>query len=356
VCAGLPAVLVGDDLNNVIDIQAAPYNADRTGIVDAAPIIRAANQAGGVAWLGNGTFRIKSTISPQTNTAIIGQGATILIDDSGGNIGDAFLLDAVRNVKLSGFTIDAVSPRSAGAHVRVKGGDPSFKLGSFAISRAQHVIDVDCNNFFDGVVVEDKSATNGAWGVSIGGTADRFNFFTNGATGRFPVDINTPHGASILLNYLWPVGNATPANGPAGIRIRGSGDTTLIGVRTWGTQQGLIVDPQVNGAESVMAIDASGCYFDFANAECFRFNPIAGLTIPIVANFVKTWFASSLTTHDVRGSNGTGHRVNFGQCSFLNAAAFGLRGDTGCDATTFGNNNCNFGPPLVNASGGASYV
>jgi len=279
-----------------------------------------------------------------------------MVDDSAGNIGDVFTMDSVHGCTLAELTIDALTARAAGRAVAVLGGDTTVKLPGYHISRAQHVIDIDMNNQYDGIVALDKSATNGIWGLSIGGDCNRFNFYRNHAAGRFPIDINTPHGASIEVHQAWIVGPADYATGPIGIRLRASGDTSLIGVRTFGVQTGLLIDPQVNGAESVMALDVTSCYFDASNGACCRFNPIAGLTIPIVATFMNTWFATSTTTHAVHGSNGTGHNVAFRGCSMLNAAGYGLRGDTGCDATTFSNSDCFFGPPLSNTSGATSYV
>jgi hypothetical protein len=351
------AYLSGDDgldLPGVINAQAGPYFMDPTGTNDAGPALQLAVTAaggagGGIVFLGVGTPKISTGVSFPSGVEVVGAGykATRIINNC---VGDMFTMDSVDRCAVRMLTIDAASVRSAGYAVRIIGGTDDGGL-----MRSQHVIDVDMNNQYDGVFVEDEDSSNPAWHTMIG-NPDRMALWKNFAAGRYPYTLNTPYGAGHFVKNLWIYGNATPANGSYGLRIQGFGDVTIEGVSTWGCLHGLLVDPQTIVQATVGLLQCSNSIFDFSENECFRFNPSDPITGVIVGMFNNVWFATSRTKSNIRGSNGATHQISFNGCSFLNAAAYGLRGDTGCDATTFKVNNGNFGPPLTNASGTTSYV
>lgn len=360
------AVTLG--MRGCVNAQDPLYGADPTGVNNSAPAIQAAITAlssigGGIVWLGAGTFKIKSTITFASGVSIIGAGhaaTTIMVDDSGGAVGDAFVMSAVHHCGLNGLTISASSVRSAGRAIHISGGDTTVQLGSFKISRAQHFIDVDMNNQYDGILIDDVDANNGNWATTVG-CGDRTAIWRNFATNRYAYDLNSPHGASHQLKNIFVYGNATPANGPYAFRVRGTGDLTATGLSTWGVVNGLLIDPDGIGAESVMELKFAECYFDFASGACFRYNPGALVAVPLMAQFSNVWFASSSTSHGAHGSNpnNISSQVTFKGCEFLNNAGYGLRGDTNCTSSNFGTpvtSNAFYGPPLANTSGDTQYV
>ena len=332
--------------------------ADPAGLLDSTAAINHWLATPGCTFAPPGRYKVSATLSPAVSGVhLFGTpGATSFVaDDSAGNYGDMYTISSKYGCSIRGIAMDAGSVRSAGYAVRVSGGDTSVKLSSFGFARTQHFVDVDMNNQFNGVLIEDASPTNGDWGTVVG-SADRMGLWRNFAAGGIAFDCQAYHGGAEVFQNTFIYGDPTPANGPVGVRIRGTGGITMLALQTWGTRNGVLIDPQVEASESVCAIKASYCYFDFSNAECVRFNPIAGLVRPIVGSFSNCWIASCLTTHNIRGSNGTGHTFFFRGGEILNAAGFGLRGDTGCTSANFAATNTNFGPPLVNASGDTSYL
>ena len=342
------------DLPGVINAQAAPYGMDPTGATDAGPAIQSAATAagganGGIVFLGRGTPLISTSVDIPSGVEIVGAGykATTITN---GCAGDLFTMNDVDRCGIRMLTIDAASVRSAGYAVRITGGT----TGIGSLVRAEHSIDVDMNNQYDGVLIEDNASDEGPWNSCVGDPG-RMAIWKNFAVNRFPYTLNAPHGAGHFVKNLWIFGNETPANGSYALRLQGFGDVTIEGISTWGTIHGLLVDPVGIVQPSVGLITCSDSIFDFAENECFRFNPSDPVTGVIVGNFNNCWFATSRTKSNVRGSNGATHQINFNACTFLNAAAYGLRGDTGCDANTFKVNNGNFSP-IANVSGTTSYV
>lgn len=273
------------------------------GILDDAPAISfwMGQASGQILRIPAGTYRVKTGFSfPGNGTTVIGDGhgcTTILVDDSGGNIGNVFTLTSLRGCRLMDLTIDATVPRSAGRAVYIVGGDAAHQLAAFGIADGGHVIDVDMNNQFNGIELTDNGSALGDWG-SVIGTGRKMKWLNGGAGGGFGIFFNCLHGASQVVNNLFlytPQGGSTA--GPA-IRYKGSADITLKSIQTIGYGQGFICDPTVNPSIAGDAlIQMSDCQWDSTSSigtDNVQFNLGAGVGGAFVqCEMVNNWIAGA---------------------------------------------------------------
>lgn len=285
-----------------------------------------------IAKLRPSTYRIKSicgvgTTGPVTTGVQLegyGPGATtLLIDDSGGNIGDVLTftntLDSA--VRMLSFNTTTGTPRTAGSYVTVAGGDPSIILPGFAIQATFfHFDDVNVYNWFNGVVVKDSSTTNGARGVYI-----RRGFWNGAASGGRGILLSSlsetagyPNGASFFLSDLWMQGTSTstPPSNSIAVEVTGTCDWTSSNIETWGFTHGGEMDPPTG--TRVLSTHMVGDFWDFSSSDSFLMTSVGGGEIRWV-DVDTTWFAGGnvgLNASGVNELNVSGASRSFGNATW----------------------------------------
>jgi hypothetical protein len=322
----LAAAVTDVPLPNGVDIY------DQAGAASESAAINALlASAGRRVLLGGGTSGLRASILAAQNSlnieGAVGRGANILsIDDSLGNIGDGARWTNVGEGSISNLTITALSTRSAGAGIRVRGGNPSDPLDGVGypsmVNAGMLIQDVDMANQFDGIVIDsDTSANYYGWRTYVRG--GRFKDFAAGGTG-ITVDVveagvSPGLGASQFVENWWF--SQAPANTLAGIRLRGTGDCTLTNNEVYGAQYALLMDPPANGF--LTSVTVNGGFYDRSDLACLRIAPDASVGKFGAITFNGTWFAGC-TAGDVAQIVGVAAKnIKFMGCTFDSAEAAG---------------------------------
>jgi hypothetical protein len=281
----------------VTDWDPFPGGAATTGLISGgtsgtslAAAIAVANAAGGgyTIQLGKGTYRLtaQQVISALGITIVgNGPGSTFLeIDDAGGMAGaDAFLVDSVLWFEIKGLTFTATTARTAGAMVKVLGANnitatPAQRTNQYTIE------DVDAEDQFNGLVLNDGPGSAGAWG----GFVNRCEWLRFSAGGTY-VDVNSPSGGQHYISNLKIYGSNTLANAQralAGIRYRGGADLEMSNVNEVYLRSGFLWDPPNGQAANV--VTAMGCLWDNNTLASIKIAPAAGGTV-LGGDFVDGW-------------------------------------------------------------------
>lgn len=257
-------------------------------------------------------------------------GSVILNDIAGSDF--LFDLDKRRCCILTGLTIDASSPRTQGGMVRVRGGDPNVQLSPFQISYGGNIIDVDANNQFHGVSVEDDDDDNGDFGTTIGNPW-RMAFWRNcNGAGRL-IHLNTPHGASQFIHKIFVKGIAGQA--PVGLQVTATGGLTCTGMQTHTVAQAVSITPSVPMAESVTLLQFGLCQFDSATGDNFDVNMTNGATTRLFIELANCWVAGSAANNvRVRGTGGAALEcVNIVGGQNFAAGGYGVKVENGIGNT-----------------------
>lgn len=326
---------------------------DTYGVVNDAPALNAAITAvssaahpGGVVWIPPGTHRLKSTVTNAAGVRLAGAGASVtnlLVDDTGGNIGDAIVFSNIYRPAICDLTITATALRTAGNAIHVTGGDPSRTLSpTYPLSASAATIErVDMDSQFNGLLVDNNTphsqwllyVDNGVWSNFNGGSGLWLN--ANTAPG------DPGFGASHFISRLFFYNNldATFVQGN-GIRVQGSGDFNIRECETFGFNHGLLMDSPSDGFVTTGRFQ--NCYFDVSGNSTAEISPDPASVFYDIA-FDGCWFASSEAAHGLYLNSSKAGDVRCVNCIFLGNNIFGLVIAAGCtgfqaDACTFAGN------------------
>lgn len=287
---------------------------------------------GGLLWVPPGTYRITATCPFTTSgTQMFGSGCvitSILVDDSHGNVGDAFTITNLRGCSITGLTADAPSPRTAGSFCRISGGS-NIRLQTFNIALGGHVIDIDTNNQFNGVIIQD-SGVIGDWGSTVGNPMRMGSWRNMNSTG-VGILLNTPHGASQFIHKIFMSG--ITGQSPVGIRIIGTGGATIDRIQTEDMANSILIDPSAAMADTVSLLQFEACQFDSCSADEFLVNLKSGSSTPLFIDINNTWIAASGGGQNgirVTGIAGVAlqHLTMVGG-SIVACGAYGVKGENG---------------------------
>lgn len=213
-----------------------------------ALMLRESLLGGATIFLPRGAHRFRAQLNVKPAITLLGPGegaCTMLADDSLGNIGTLFDMPNAYGARLTGFSIGAVSQRTAGKAINIRGGDATKPLDSFRLSAAKVSVDrVDMDNQFDGCVIENNGVVSnwlayvdqGRWG----------NFKGDGLRIDCP-GVNDQYGASHFVSRLFIYNNLVVegGTGPVGssYHIKNSGDFNIRECESFGAANGLLIDP-----------------------------------------------------------------------------------------------------------------
>ena len=273
-------------------------SSDDRPAFDAA--VAACPSTGCIVQLRPGVYHFKSAASiTKSGIHVKGYGpfaTRIVVDDSTGNIGDAIVFTSTYDDSIEDLSFDSASQRTAGSYVTVAGGNPSIAvLPTFGITATYfHMVDVDMNNFYNGFVIKDSGAHNGAWGVYT-----TRGFFTNPAAGGTAFLLSSqgetngyPNGASWFIKDPWIFGYSTPLANTTGVNVTGTSDFTLDNVETWGLTNGLLINPV--GGMAVYSGHIQNCFFDFSQGDVAVITEARGGLVRWI-DIDHTWIAGSAT-------------------------------------------------------------
>lgn len=246
------------------------------GTVDDSAVLSALLTAGAKnIRLGSGTFNWKSSCVIGFDGIHIegnGQQATFIsIDDSGGNIGDAFKVNSVLDFSLKGLTVTATSARSAGSVVKVLGAN---NITHSPVQKTQQYVieDVNWDSQFNGVVFNDSAGGAGAWGGHINRCQ-----VTATSAGGVCIWVNSPSGGQHYISNVKAYNDNSIADASralAAIRYQGGADLELVNINTVYFRHGLLVDPPNGQAANV--ITATACLWDNNTLSSVKIAPQAG--------------------------------------------------------------------------------
>jgi hypothetical protein len=319
-----PVVNVDVALTPNLKIMAAPIG----GTSDDGPAIQIALNAiqaagGGILQLRGGTpYRLKSAIALLNAVGItiegLGRQATsILIDDSGGAVGDAIQFNKTYDCGIRNLTLDAPTKRIAGNAILVAGGGAVSTLGGALNAAFFHCDDVDMNFQFQGLKVQDFGGT-----VPVFGTYVRRGWWHDFNAGGVGYIVNTILGASNFASDLFiGTSNPTPV-AYSGIQIISTGDFTLDNIETWGSASGLTIFPSTG--QVVQSGNIKGCFFDNASGNCVTMGTGGTGTITKLL-FDNCWFATAqigANAVNINSGGGANHiiGINFVGCRGYAAA------------------------------------
>lgn len=324
---------------------------DTYGIVNDAPAINAAiNSAataahpGGVVWIPPGTHRLKSTVHGSAGVRLQGAGSktVLLVDDSGGNIGDAIVLSDLYRPAISDLTISATAPRAAGTAIHVTGGDLAHRLSAaYPLAACGATIErVDMDTQFNGLLV-DNNAPASEWLLNVDNGIWRD--FTAGGNGLW-LNANSPpgnpgFGASQFFSRLFFYQRTATLIANA-VRIQGSGDFNFRECETYGFDHGLVMDPPAGGFVTTGRF--LNCFFDVSGHTTALIAPDPAAVFTDI-EFGGCWFASSVAEHGLWLSTALAGDIRAYSCMFISNAIFGLVIAGGCkgfqaDGCTFAGN------------------
>ncbi len=277
----------------------------------------------GVIEIAAGTHRLQSQVTVPTGCSVIAAGknaTTFLVD---GNGFDAFKLTNPYGSRLKYFRIKAVSPRTSGAAIKIIGGNTAiqpFSGGGYTLSANETEVDqVDMDDQFDGVVVENDGSTAAAFLVYI--RNGRFCGMNGGDGIRLdcPGVSAVTYGASHFIQRVFVSGTAGALAGN-GLHVRGVGDFTVDSFQVANTFNGLLIDPPASGRLTTGRF--SLCQFDVATAYCASIVPNASAVFGDIA-FNACWFAGG-GVHNVLVNATTANGIRFMNSFFYAATQYGL--------------------------------
>jgi len=303
------------------------------GVTDDTAAINHWLAQGGLLWWPAGTYRTTGTLNyVLSGTICFGDGfarTSILADH---NL-DVVNLTNLRGCTLTGMTIDAPVQRTAGAAVKIKGGDSNYQLFSFGLCLGGHTIDVDMNNQFDHVVFEDNGGI-GDWGTVIGNPFRQMTWRNCAPGSNAGIWFNTPHGGAQIVNPVFMASKQmSDTPGPA-IRYTASADITLKSVKHIGMGGGLLVDctanPSPAGDGLIMAND---CQFDSTSTggtfDNVKINLGGGVTGVVFINFGNVWIAGATGNGMHVTGNGTPLLLTWASGTCFSNGGWGLLVDNG---------------------------
>lgn len=253
----------------------------------SAAITSMGSIGGGTIMLRNASYKFKSTLPINYDNIGIrghGTGTIINIDDSGGAVGDGISVNSTLNFSLKDVLITSTTARSAGAAIKVKGAN-NITAAPAQRTRQWTITDVNFENQFNGIVINDGPTALGAWG----GYMDRVEMMAF-AAGGVGIDINTPAGGQQYINNVKIYGASTGASATralAGVRIRGCNDVELHNVNVIYTQYGLRIDPP--SGQNANVVLAAECLWDSTSVLPCSIEPASGGTANLV-RLVENWF------------------------------------------------------------------
>lgn len=302
---------------------------DTTGASDDAPALNSAITAlaargGGVIEMAAENHRWKSpVVVPYSGIWIkgAGRGATkVIIDDSGGPVGDAITFQNTNGCSITDLRISAASPRTAGNAIVASGGDPTMPIvaGLPQHSNGIRIARVDMDSQFKGMTLQDSPGPPllSMWTCYV---EDCRLFDFNG--GDF-FTLNASDGSSHFINRLYctqpDVSSLTPG---AGIVLSGSGESHWSQCVTYGTQDGILVQPVSGGI--VYASDFTQCVFDTAWRHCGFVNvgPVRRTFGDL--SFARCWFGNATNYGCIVNDVGVS-MVSFERCTFIRNGFYGL--------------------------------
>jgi hypothetical protein len=236
--------------------------------------------------LGSGTFKWQSSCPVNFSGIHIegnGQEATFIsIDDSGGNIGDAFSVNSVLDFSLKCLTVTATAPRTAGSVVKVLGVN---NITHSPVQKTQQYVieDVNTENQFNGIVFNDGPGSAGAWGGHI----NRMQMTATSA-GGVCIWVNSPNGGQHYVSNIKAYNDATlpdASRALAFMRYQGGNDLELVNLNSVYFRHGIMVDPAGVAANVIVA---TGCLFDNNTLASIFLSPQAGGSI-LGAEFHNGW-------------------------------------------------------------------
>lgn len=246
---------------------------------DDGAVISAALQRGGTVRLPPGVFILSSTLKIQTPGVHLqgsGIGATILYAAPSFRDGDMILLDNTQYCSISDLTISGgPSLRTSGAAIRCQGLDGVSGANQQPASHWIH--DLHLKNQFQGVLVDGQAWQHYIERVWIENLAPGGNGVTVAVTGLT--------GASQYLTNVYVNGGATLyADQPeSAIRVRSTGDITLLGCQDILCRNGLVCDPNTTpGFPPVTALLMTNCLFDSNNGAGIRIVPATNVEVAFV--------------------------------------------------------------------------
>lgn len=284
-------------VNNVRNSAPGIAGAAGDGVTDDTAAINYWLSQGGLLWVPPGTYRHTSTLNFTANgTICFGSGVAITTFLAAGNF-DNVTITSVRGCKLVDLTLDATAQKTAGAHVRIKGGNASYKLPGFNLALGGHTIDVDCNNMFDGVVFEDLGG-NGDWNTVIG-NPNRQASWRNCASGSHAgIWFNTPNGGGQIVQNIFMTSKViTDTPGPA-LRYTSAADFTGKSIKQIGMGGSLLVDCTANPSPAGDGlIQLNDCQFDSTSTggtfDNVKINLGGGVGGAVFINMANVWIAGS---------------------------------------------------------------
>jgi hypothetical protein len=238
---------------------ATHYGAVGNGIADdstalAAVIALACANHGGVFLDGTKTFRVAHALTVACDGLAIDAGGPsstwIAVDDSGGAVGDAITFNHTTDCTIRNLTITSTTARTAGWSVVFNGGHV-VQTGNNATETNGHVEHVVFDNQFSSVNVTDTdpgvpnpgNPGGGAWDVFISDSIIR-----RPAANGIGIQLDSPHGGGHHIRDVFYWGkNDGGAKGLVALRIRNSGDFSVIHFSEIQAQRGLVIDPQALG-------------------------------------------------------------------------------------------------------------
>lgn len=302
--------IVVQDITQSYTVAGVLYpGADPFGTIDSSPAINHwVSTAGIEAVAPCGTYRIKSTIIVATGVLLRSASAlcaSLMADDSAGNIGTIVLIKDTYGVSVFDLVISSYTQRSAGIGIEIQGGDPTRGLNGSPnlVSSKTTLRDVDVHYQFGGIVVDnDTSLDLRNWMSYIQGA--HVSQITNGGVGIWintcPTGCAGKTGASHFIEDAW-IDTPIASTALAAIRLTGSGDVTLTNNETWGPQYGVLMDPVSGGF--LTSVTVTGGFYDQASIASVRIAPSATVKTFGAIVFSGVWMAGGGT--DVLQIEGT---------------------------------------------------
>lgn len=316
--------------------------ADSTGVLDSSAAFAywIGSTTRGYVFVPPGTYRLQPGIVQFTKAGVTlfgagysgsSVGVRIIIDDTLGHSGgDGFLIQDVRNCRITGMTLSAPSARAAGYAVHSKGGDPAVNIATTQMDGNQTCIDVDMDNQFRGVLIDDSTVGNLG---TVVGNANREAYWTNFAAGQNAIVVNSPGGASHILRNTFILNPTATVLGGAGIQVLGAGDLRLVDMDVLGYAQGFLLNntnpiatPVTGGG--VCHIMMTACQFDNTGGavgnDNIRIAP-GDITRPINISIANSWCGSGNTGLRLVGFTGANCKLSFDGGAIQGAADFGVK-------------------------------
>lgn len=244
--------------------------------------------------------------------------------------GDCFTMAACQRTLLYGFIADSSAQRTAGALIRVQGGNQTYKLyPSLNIALGGHQVCIHSDHQFNVIIYEDLAA-GGDWSSGMGAPGDGGRGVHRNV-GGIGIDLNTSHGASQVFEKLFFTGLG-PAGGAGNIAIRANatGDATFSNVESFNFGGNSVSwTPNASVADTVQLLKFVSCIFDSTTGDNVDLNPGNSMVPVAVVTFTDTWIGGG-GGHGIHVRNATPNwKVRINACEFYGNTGAGIRTENG---------------------------